>query len=279
MLHSRSSIEHYGDERAGRTPHRWNRPAAYALAPSSLRLSRPRSPRGDARTMALRGPCLAAPNRPHGQPRSDIRSSAKSRVCRDDRRPSQLRRVMGVRPAIRRAGCGRSGCHRVLHTDDCAIAGSRRLWHRHAGGRLPVPKCGGPGEAPQLAHARRHRNLRRGILGLAIPGVDLRRVAMAERVVTRRRRHSGIRTGGRGSHTIGRTATLTFLEPNLSLTVVGWDRKTVLIDIGLDLEFAPPWQPRRAAGNPYCVRCDVDRAQLLQAAEDWEAEIAPYPDH
>ena len=75
------------------------------------------------------------------------------------------------------------------------------------------------------------------------------------------------------------TATLTFLEPNLSLTVVGWARKAVVIDVGLDLEFAPPWQPRRAAGNPYRVRCEVDREHLLQAAEEWDAEIAPYPDH
>jgi hypothetical protein len=74
------------------------------------------------------------------------------------------------------------------------------------------------------------------------------------------------------------TATLTFLEPNLSLTVAGWAREAVLIGIGLDLEFAPPWQPRRAPGNPYLVRCEVDREHLLQAAEDWDAEIAPYPD-
>jgi hypothetical protein len=45
----------------------------------------------------------------------------------------------------------------------------------------------------------------------------------------------------------GPTATLSFLDPNLSLTVVGWVRKAALIDIGLDLEFAPPWRRRRAA--------------------------------
>jgi hypothetical protein len=87
---------------------------------------------------------------------------------------------------------------------------------------------------------------------------------------------SGLSVAG---HPVGRMATLRFLEPNLSLTVVGWARKAVVIDIGLDLEFAPPWQPRRAAGNPYRVRCDVDREHLLQAAEDWDAEIAPYPDN
>jgi hypothetical protein len=79
--------------------------------------------------------------------------------------------------------------------------------------------------------------------------------------------------------TVGPAATLTFLEPNLSLRVVGRARKAALIDIGLDLEFAPPWQPPRAAGNPYHIRCEVDREHLLQAADDWDAEIAPYPDH
>jgi hypothetical protein len=79
--------------------------------------------------------------------------------------------------------------------------------------------------------------------------------------------------------TVRPMATLTFLEPNLSLTLVGCSPGAVLIDIGLDLEAAPPWQPRRAAGNPFRVRCDVAREHLLRAAEDWDAEIAPYPDY
>jgi hypothetical protein len=43
--------------------------------------------------------------------------------------------------------------------------------------------------------------------------------------------------------TAGPAAALSFLEPNLSLTLVGWARRAALIDVGLDLEFAPPWQP------------------------------------
>jgi hypothetical protein len=77
----------------------------------------------------------------------------------------------------------------------------------------------------------------------------------------------------------GPPAALGFIEPNLSLAVVRWAPATVLIDIGLDLEFAPPWRPRRAAGAPYRIRCEVRPEQLLHAAAQWEAEIASYPDH
>jgi hypothetical protein len=78
----------------------------------------------------------------------------------------------------------------------------------------------------------------------------------------------------------GPPAALRFLEANLSLTVVRSipAAETVLIDIGLDLEFAPPWRTQRAAGEPYVVRCEVSREGLLQAAADWEAELALYPD-
>ncbi|GAA0897280.1 hypothetical protein GCM10009557_71880 [Virgisporangium ochraceum] len=78
---------------------------------------------------------------------------------------------------------------------------------------------------------------------------------------------------------VGSAGSLSFLEPNLTLTLVGRTRNAALIEIGLDLEFAPPWRPRRAAGTPYRISCDVHREQLLRAADDWDAEIAPYPHH
>nr|WP_204013828.1 hypothetical protein [Virgisporangium aurantiacum] len=73
-------------------------------------------------------------------------------------------------------------------------------------------------------------------------------------------------------------AVLSFVEPNLSLTVVRSAPATALIDIGLDLEFAPPWRSRHAAGDPCQIRCEVSRERLLQAAAEWDAEIALYPD-
>ena len=68
----------------------------------------------------------------------------------------------------------------------------------------------------------------------------------------------------------GPPAAFRFLEPNLSLTVVRWTpaAETVPIDVGLDLEFAPPWRTRRTAGEPYVVSCEVSREGLLQAAAD-----------
>jgi hypothetical protein len=63
----------------------------------------------------------------------------------------------------------------------------------------------------------------------------------------------------------------------MSLAGVRWASEGVLIDIGLDLESAPPWQPRRVAGNPYHLSCEVDRTQLLQAADNRDSKIAPYP--
>jgi hypothetical protein len=75
------------------------------------------------------------------------------------------------------------------------------------------------------------------------------------------------------------SAELRITEPNLSLTAVRPGPATVVLEVGLDLEFAPPWQSRRDAGAPYVIRCEVTREQLMQAAVEWDAEIAPYPEH
>lgn len=77
----------------------------------------------------------------------------------------------------------------------------------------------------------------------------------------------------------GLPAALGFVEPNLSLVVVRWTPASVVVSIGLDLEFAPPWQPRHAAGEPYRISCEVSREHILRSAVGWDAEIAAYPDH
>jgi len=72
---------------------------------------------------------------------------------------------------------------------------------------------------------------------------------------------------------------LDFTEPNLSMAVISEKTSNaVSLQIGLDLEFAPPWSRRPAAGNPYLVRCRFTRQELHQAATEWEAEIALFPD-
>jgi hypothetical protein len=77
---------------------------------------------------------------------------------------------------------------------------------------------------------------------------------------------------------VASSAELTFTEPNLSLVAVPSGPATAMLDIGLSLEFAPPWSCRHAAGAPYVIRCEMTREQLMQAAAEWEAEIAPYPE-
>jgi hypothetical protein len=77
----------------------------------------------------------------------------------------------------------------------------------------------------------------------------------------------------------GTPAALCFLEPNLSLAVVWSAAEPVLIDIGLDLEFAPPWRARGAAGGRYRINCELSFGSLLQAAADWDMALAPYLEH
>jgi hypothetical protein len=74
-----------------------------------------------------------------------------------------------------------------------------------------------------------------------------------------------------------RRPVLKFAEPNLSLAVtrhhVGW----VDLVVGLDLEFSPPWRRQREAGDPFLVRCRPTHRQIMQAADEWDEEIAAYP--
>jgi hypothetical protein len=80
---------------------------------------------------------------------------------------------------------------------------------------------------------------------------------------------------------LGRAA-LTFTEPNLSLAVV--ERRpearpeAAVLQIGLDLEFSPPWRRSRIAGDSLLLLCRQTHQQLRAAADEWEQEIAPYPD-
>jgi hypothetical protein len=63
--------------------------------------------------------------------------------------------------------------------------------------------------------------------------------------------------------------TLTFVEPNLSWSVVGYRADVVVLDVGLDLEFSPPWRRRIRAGDPFVLRCRPTRERLGRAADEW----------
>src|SRR6185369_8183602 len=69
-----------------------------------------------------------------------------------------------------------------------------------------------------------------------------------------------------------------FMEPNLTVAPDGWTDDATVLKIGLDLEFSPPWQRRTSAGDPFVIVIEPTREQVRQAAEEWDAEIAPYPD-
>jgi hypothetical protein len=71
---------------------------------------------------------------------------------------------------------------------------------------------------------------------------------------------------------------LTFTEPNLALRVGDAATDAVTIEVDLDYEFTPPWDHHRYAGDPFTVRVRVEAEQLRRAADEWDAEAAPYPD-
>ena len=71
---------------------------------------------------------------------------------------------------------------------------------------------------------------------------------------------------------------LRFLEPNLMFRAFPQDAERVRILVSFDLEFQPPWHRRRGAEDPFALAFTVDEGQLRQAAEQWDAERAPFPD-
>jgi hypothetical protein len=70
---------------------------------------------------------------------------------------------------------------------------------------------------------------------------------------------------------------LAFIEPNLTFEATRAADGAVLV-VGFDLEFQPPWRPGHGAGDPYRVDFRVDGEQLITAADQWDADIARFPD-
>ncbi len=77
----------------------------------------------------------------------------------------------------------------------------------------------------------------------------------------------------------GAAPALSFLEPNLSFACRGHATAGIpSIEVGLDLEFRPPWQPSTRAGDPFVLMLPVGPDQLLEAAAAWDTDVATYPD-
>jgi hypothetical protein len=70
---------------------------------------------------------------------------------------------------------------------------------------------------------------------------------------------------------------LEFVEPNLSFVLVERTPDEIVLRIGLDLEFSPPWRKHDQAGDPYTIVCRAPAADVLEAAAEWEVESARYP--
>ncbi|MFI7003150.1 hypothetical protein [Nocardia sp. NPDC050175] len=73
------------------------------------------------------------------------------------------------------------------------------------------------------------------------------------------------------------SAALSFIEPNLSFSAIRTDPNLIDLSIGLDLEFSPPWRYHTRAFDPFVIRSRFTTESVLTAADDWTAEIGPFP--
>jgi hypothetical protein len=71
---------------------------------------------------------------------------------------------------------------------------------------------------------------------------------------------------------------LLFVEPNLMFRACPLDAGRTQIVVSFDLEFQPPWHRQQGAGDPFALSFTVSEDQLRQAADQWDAERAPFPD-
>jgi hypothetical protein len=77
------------------------------------------------------------------------------------------------------------------------------------------------------------------------------------------------------------THTLIFIEPNLAFRIAAVEgEQTVLrVHLSLDAEASRPGWTRESTPRiyEYSIPLQVDRTQLLTAAEHWRSDIAPFP--
>lgn len=71
---------------------------------------------------------------------------------------------------------------------------------------------------------------------------------------------------------------LRFLEPNLEFRAFAADEGRVQVLVSFDLEFQPPWHQRHGAADPFTLSFTAHEEHLRQAARQWDAERAPFPD-
>lgn len=72
---------------------------------------------------------------------------------------------------------------------------------------------------------------------------------------------------------------LTFVEPSLAFSVASYGDQSIRLRVHLTHLAAPPWQVIDDKLNTwtYFVELDVDRSEIVRAAEDWSSETIAFP--
>jgi hypothetical protein len=72
---------------------------------------------------------------------------------------------------------------------------------------------------------------------------------------------------------------LTFLEPSLAFSVGSYEDQGVRLRVHLSHLAAPPWQDIDDKLNTWAffIELDLDRSELVRAAEEWSNEADAYP--
>ncbi|WP_327180584.1 WapI family immunity protein [Streptomyces sp. NBC_01334] len=71
---------------------------------------------------------------------------------------------------------------------------------------------------------------------------------------------------------------LSFLEPVLAFSQVGWHDGTGVLRVHLSLEAAPPQRHDEDLDlHQYVIEVATDRAELMRAAEEWDERLAQFP--
>ncbi|MDQ1723754.1 MAG: hypothetical protein QOG52_782 [Frankiaceae bacterium] len=72
---------------------------------------------------------------------------------------------------------------------------------------------------------------------------------------------------------------LMFTEPNLSYGVARYDEDCAVLRLHFSLDSAPPWEPEHETLTAqFFVELRASPAMLRQAADDWDNELAAFPE-
>lgn len=77
----------------------------------------------------------------------------------------------------------------------------------------------------------------------------------------------------------GWSPSLTFIEPVLAFSLASRSDAAMTVRVHLSLEASPPWRPDTEGDMvPYEVEVELTEAELVRAADEWDRELAAFPD-